>query len=165
MKNFIIAAVLAIAVAAGAYYAGVHVTSAKYDLQISQDNDKALKKLNAANDQVRALEDSMRTTVDERTAQLKKEADDAKNDRDNFIAGVRNGTIRLSIPIVAHGVSQSAADPAAAGQSEQARAELDPAAAETLAAIAGTGDDAIRDLNACIDIYNDVRNAFNVQAK
>ena len=42
----------------------------------------------------------------------------------------------------------------------EARAELDPAAADDLVSIATDGDIAIRKLNYCIDQYNAVRAKF-----
>jgi len=45
----------------------------------------------------------------------------------------------------------------------EARTELDPATAATLGAIAG--DDATRQLNACIDAYNTVRDTYHVQTE
>lgn len=90
----------------------------------------------------------------------------AQQDRDRFIAGVRAGTIRLSIPIVADRAGAAGADRAAAGgDRHETRAELAPEAGITLATIADDGDDAIRQLNACIDAYNAVREAINVQAE
>ncbi len=90
----------------------------------------------------------------------------AQREKDDFAAGVRAGRIRLSIPVIAsapapactthHGAA--AADPAPAAEPAETRAELAPAAAQSLVAIADDGDSAIRDLNHCIDRYNAVRN-------
>ncbi len=96
-----------------------------------------------------------------------KERDAAKNEKDAFIAGVRSGAIRLSIPVVGpmpDGTGCKDAG-AAGGTGREARAELAPAAAEFLDGIAGEGDDAIRHANAVIDAYNKVRDELNVQAE
>ncbi|TNC77553.1 lysozyme [Janthinobacterium lividum] len=101
-----------------------------------------------------------------RTDQLTKENQHAQTDRDRFMADVRSGAIRLSIPVAGNCPSAGAADPAAAGvDRHQARAELDGAAAAALDAIAGDGDAATRQLNACIDAYNLVRNTYHVQTE
>lgn len=72
------------------------------------------------------------------------------------------GAVRVSVP--ARITACPAAGPssaAAAGQPAEARAELDPAFAAAVAGITGDGDIAIRDLNACIDRYNEVRDRIN----
>jgi len=74
---------------------------------------------------------------------------------------VRTGALRLSVPTVA-GACASAPGPdgaAAPGHAAAPRAELDSAASEALVAITADGDDAIRDLNACIERYNTVKQA------
>lgn len=89
----------------------------------------------------------------------------AKTERDRFNDDVRSGAVRLSIPI-ASGECAATADPtAAAGDRHQTRAELDPATAAALDAIAGDGDDATRQLNACIDAYNTLRDTYHVQTE
>ena len=129
-------------------------------------------KLNARNDlakrlsQVRDEEAGARRVLQARADAFKKERDDAKTDRDLFISGVRSGTIRLSVPIVTRATGTTPADSTIAGGSGgQARAELEPAFAERITAIAFDGDDAIRQLNACIDSYNAIRQQFNVQTE
>lgn len=79
---------------------------------------------------------------------------------------VRTGALRLSVPTVA-GTCASAPGPggaAAASNAAAPRAELDPTAAEALVAITADGDDAIRDLNACIQRYDTVRLAVQQAA-
>ena len=79
---------------------------------------------------------------------------------------VRTGALRLSIPTVAR-ICASAPGPgdtAAASNAAAPRAELDPAAAEALVTITADGDDAIRDLNACIERYDTVRLAVQQAA-
>ena len=103
-----------------------------------------------------------------RTDQLTEDNHHAQTDRDRFMADVRSGAIRLSIPIAGNRPSAGAGptDPAAAGvDRQQARAELDGAAAAALDAIASDGDAATRQLNACIDAYNLVRDTYHVQTE
>jgi hypothetical protein len=63
-------------------------------------------------------------------------------------ADARSGAVRLSIP----------ADPSVTGDSgvgnQKARTELLPATADDLVGLAGDADDAVRDLNECIDKYH-----------
>jgi len=100
-----------------------------------------------------------------RADHLTQEQTHAKTERDRFNADVRSGAVRLSIP-VASGQCAATADPtAAAGHQHETRAELDTATAAALDAIAGDGDVATRQLNACIDAYNLVRDTYHVQTE
>ncbi|PJJ20056.1 bacteriophage Rz lysis protein [Janthinobacterium sp. 67] len=103
-----------------------------------------------------------------RTDQLTEDNHHAQTDRNRFMADVRSGAIRLSIPItgLCPGTGPGPADSAPAdGDRHQARAELGGAAAAALDAIASDGDAATRQLNACIDAYNLVRDSYHVQTE
>lgn len=125
----------------------------------------AAAKLAQATARVLTLERAAGGALAQRADHLTQEQTHAKNERDHFNADVRSGAVRLSIPI-AGGQCPAIADTAvAAGDQYQARAELDPATAVALDAIAGDGDDATRQLNACIDAYNTVRDTYHVQTE
>jgi len=118
-----------------------------------------------ATGRVLTLERAAGAALAQRADQLTQDQDDAKTERDRFNAGVRSGAVRLSIP-VASGQCAAVADPAPAGGNRgQARAELDGETAAALDAIAGDGDDATQQLNACIDAYNSVRSIYHVQTE
>jgi hypothetical protein len=74
----------------------------------------------------------------------------AKNQQ--YVAAVRDGSLRLSIP-----VNNSAGCSSSTPGDGQARAELDGQVSEALIAITNDGDQAIADLNSCIDRYNQIR--------
>jgi prophage endopeptidase len=74
---------------------------------------------------------------------------------DRLDTDLRSGALRLSIRTTA----QAGGNHGAAAGPGQARADIDPADAAALVRIAGAGDDAIRDLNTCIDGYDAVRRA------
>lgn len=113
---------------------------------------------------VLTLERAAGAVLTQRADHLTQDQTHAKTERDRFMLDVRSGAVRVSIPIASS--CSPAADAAATdGNRHQARAELDPAAAATLDAIAGDGDDATRQLNACIDAYNLVRDTYHVQAE
>lgn len=89
----------------------------------------------------------------ERAIEAKKAADELHKDKENaqqkinqLRADVAAGAVRLS-------VRTSCTAATAAGDSE-ARAELDPKTADDLIAITADGDQAIIELNSCIDLYN-----------
>jgi hypothetical protein len=97
----------------------------------------------------------MTAKLNETTAKLRKENDAAKSQITTLRNDVASGAVRLSIATQASVSTTS--DTAPTCGNKQARAELDPAAANTLISIAADGDEAIRKLNSCIDSYNQVR--------
>jgi hypothetical protein len=114
---------------------------------------------------VLTLERAAGAVLAQRADHLTQEQTHAKTERDRFNDDVRSGAVRLSIPVASGQCAATANPAAAAGHWHQARAELDPATAAALDAIAGDGDDAIRQLNACIDAYNLVRDTYHVQTE
>ena len=125
----------------------------------------AATQLAQATTRVLTLERMAGAALAQRADHLTQEQNHAKTDRDRFNADVRSGAVRLSIPI-AGGQCAAVTDTApAAGHRHQTRAELDAATAAALDAIAGDGDDATRQLNACIDAYNLVRDTYHVQTE
>ena len=114
---------------------------------------------------VLTLERAAGGALAQRADHLTQEQTHAKTERDLFNADVRSGAVRLSIPVASGQCPATADSTATAGHRSQARAELDPATAAALNAIAGDGDDATRQLNACIDAYNTVRDTYHVQTE
>ncbi|WP_035820869.1 lysis system i-spanin subunit Rz [Janthinobacterium sp. RA13] len=114
---------------------------------------------------VLTLERAAGAALAQRADHLTQEQTHAKTERDRFNADVRSGAVRLSIPVASGQCAATANSTAAASDQHQARAELDPATAAALDAIAGDGDDATRQLNACIDAYNLVRDTYHVQTE
>ncbi len=99
--------------------------------------------------EVERIESSMRDEAAATTAKLEKEKRDAQIKVDQLRADVAAGAVRLS-------VRASCSAGSAAGDSE-ARAELDPKTADDLIAITADGDQAIIELNSCIDFYNNLK--------
>ena len=81
---------------------------------------------------------------------FEKEKQDAKNTINKLRADVNSGAVRLSIPV-------SSSCSAASGATEE-RASLDTTTSQSLISITEDGDQAIRELNYCIDRYNQIRN-------
>jgi len=100
--------------------------------------------------EVTRIESAMRDEAAATTAKLEKEKRDAEIKVNQLRADVAAGTVRLS-------VRASCSASTAAGDSE-ARAELDPKTTDDLIAITADGDQAIIELNSCIDFYNNLRN-------
>lgn len=99
-------------------------------------------------------EQQMQQAAQSQADQLRKANQDAQAQITHLRSDIASGELRLSI---ATRSVQSGQDAGTASGNSETRAELDPAAAQSLVSIAGDGDNAIRQLNACIDIYNQVR--------
>ena len=78
--------------------------------------------------------------------QLHKDKLDAQQKINQLRADVASGAQRLSI--------RASCSATAASGAAEARAELDPKTADDLIAITADGDQAIIELNSCIDLYN-----------
>jgi len=140
---------LAFALAVGLSFAAGH-----YKGYAASEAEQAIVILEA-NAQARLVEQLMTTKLNETTTKLRKENDAAKSQITTLRSNVASGALRLSI--AAPSCVPTAPDTAPASGNQQARAELDPTAANALIAIAADGDEAIRKLNSCIDAYNQVR--------
>ncbi len=112
----------------------------------------------------RATERSLRDDIDQIHAQNEKERANARAENDRLVADLRSGNRRLSVAVRSCSAAPRSGDAAgssAAAANQEARAELDPAASERIVAITRDGDEAISDLNACIDAYEAVKNRLN----
>ena len=99
------------------------------------------------------------TALETQLGQDQKEADATHH---THLAGLGAGTVSVRIPIVPASCQPARVRPTglSAAQAEPAHAQLDPAAAASLAGISHDGDQAIRELNHCIAKYNTVKQAF-----
>jgi hypothetical protein len=125
------------------------------------------------NEEARAKEQELAKVVADKELQLRKVNDVVNKKQTDLDRAIRAGRMRLPGP----SCPQAAASPApATGDRDQARSEPNPAPdadsgpseseRETLkliAAIAGDGDRAVNQLNACIDAYDNMRNIINGQ--
>lgn len=129
------------------------------------DKATAATALAQATARVLTLERAAGAALAQHADHLTQEQNHAKTERDRFNADVRSGAVRLSIPVASGQCASIANTAPAAGHQHETRAELDTATAAALDAIAGDGDDATRQLNACIDAYNLVRDTYHVQTE
>lgn len=123
------------------------------------DNRKLIEQTNRA--------DRLQTALSTLEQSHHQKETDAQAENQRLRTALRTGAVRLSIPTAKPVTNaQCPARPVAENTSPatnhlQTRAELDPATADALVAITDDGDDAIRDLNACIDRYSAVARAQN----
>ncbi|QKV52650.1 lysis system i-spanin subunit Rz [Comamonas antarctica] len=121
--------------------------------------DGTVQQLSEALERSGQLADSLEQILDtNRTGQ-----NDAKSSIDSLAAGLRSGSIRLSVRTAPEPGPDAGAERPRPGNPE-ARAELDREDAEALLGLTGEGDAAIRDLNTCIDAYGAVRAIVNKAA-
>ena len=102
----------------------------------------------------RDKEQQMAQLVNSHARELERSNRDAKDKVTKLQSDIASGELRLSI--ATRSVQTCSTSSSTSGNTES-RAELDPEASKSLVAITADGDSAIRQLNACIDIYNQVR--------
>jgi hypothetical protein len=117
----------------------------------------------ALNAEARAKEQALITTIQTQSNKLQKANQDAKLAQQKRNLDIDSGALKLRIPVKAPvcPVHTATDTPVASGDSVQATTELDGETAKSLVAITDDGDKAIRQLNACIDAYNNVYQTLN----
>ena len=97
-------------------------------------------------EEIARIEKERAAVMQAATEQLHKDKEDAQKKINQLRADVASGAQRLSI--------RASCSATVAGGDSEARAELDPKTADDLIAITADGDQAIIELNSCIDLYN-----------
>ena len=112
----------------------------------------------ALNAEARQKEQALVAAVTTQATKLQKANQDAKLIAKERDAAIASGNLKLRIPVKTPvcPVQTTGDTPAPAGNSVQTGAELDAKTAQSLVAITDDGDKAIRQLNACIDAYNNI---------
>ena len=148
---FILGVVLALLGSFGAgYYSGEQNEYERQQVEIARLNKQA-----------REAEQRMGEVAQTYAQALRKANNVAKAKEDKLRTDIASGERRLFIPVqTSCPVSATADSPAPAGNTE-ARAELDPRTAQSRVDLTSRGDQAIRQLNACIDSYESVKKSLN----
>jgi hypothetical protein len=117
----------------------------------------------ALNAEAREKEKALIAAVQTQSIKLQKANQDAKLAQQKRNLDIDSGALKLRIPIQAPvcPVHTATDTPVASGDSVQATAEFDRETAKSLVAITDDGDKAIRQLNSCIDAYNNVYQTLN----
>jgi len=131
----------------GGYFKGSNDEVTRQQLEIA-----------ALNAEARVKEQALISAIQTQSTKLQKANQDAKLAQQKRNSDIDSGALRLRIPVKAPDcpVHTATDTPVASGDSVQTNAELDREVAKSLVAITDDGDKAIRQLNACIDAYNDV---------
>ena len=130
---------------ASGYYKGESDESARQQIEIA-----------ALNAEARQKEQALAAAVNTQAVQLVKANNEAKILNQKRNADLAAGVMRLRVPVSCP-VQASGDAPAASGASI-GTAELQPETAQALVAITDDADAAVRKLNTCINLYNQVRN-------
>lgn len=137
---------------------GGYFTAQKWQLKIAAADKAASERLETETSKAIATERKMQAEKADLIKKHTAEVNNAKLENDRLRAAVRNGTLRLSVPTRSLCATADAGNPGT-GLAKKG-AELDAEASLALLDIANDGDDAIRELNLCIDQYNAVKSAL-----
>ena len=146
------------------YQSGYDTAEALYIAREKSINAQSKAELAKATQEAAARQESLRAALEVNNTQHAKEKRDANATVQKLHADIVSGARRLSVAVTGAGCTVSAirgyssAGPGA-GSGNQARAELDPATADALVAIAADGDTSIRQANALIDAYQAIAHA------
>ena len=115
------------------------------------------------NEESRQKEQALVSAVTTTATQLVKANNNAKLQTQKLHSAIDAGTLRLRLPVKATScpVHTASDTPIASGDSSQEGSELDATTAKTLIAITDYGDEAIRQLNACQDAYENAYQTLN----
>lgn len=131
----------------GGYFKGSNDEVTRQQLEIA-----------ALNAEARIKEQALISAIQTQSTKLQKANQDAKLAQQKRNSDIDSGALRLRLPVKAPDcpVYTATDTPSATRDSVQTNAELDREVAKSLVAITDDGDKAIRQLNACIEAYNDV---------
>lgn len=157
LKTILLIVFSLVVVIAVSGFIGYRYGASKWQKVLAEADKAASKKLAELTEKALQKERQLRSDLDSLTAQNRKEKQDAEKNINIFRTDIRSGTVRLSVATNTGSRSTFCAD-TGIGASET-RAELNSEVAEALVAITAYGDNAIRDLNLCIDAYEMMRRA------
>jgi len=134
------------------YYKGGNDEYVKQQLEIARLNNEA-----------RETERKMADDAKELETKLRKAEDDAKTQITKRNAAIDSGTLKLRIPVKSPSCPtvSASADATSSSGSDGGTAEIQPETSRAILAIGDEADTTVRKLNACLAIYNQVREMIN----
>jgi len=139
MNPWVIVGILGLVLSS--YFYGHHQAYVEQEAEVAR--------LNAVE---RDKENQMQDMVVSHAKDLERANKNAKAEVTKLQSDLSSGQLRFSARTLSTCQNTTSAD----GTTET-RAELDPEVSQALVSITADGDSAIRELNTCIDIYNEVR--------
>lgn len=141
----------------GTGYAKAEKEAERKELKVSLAHAEQLQAM--TQDRINQQREFVRT-MDHLAAQYHQKETHAKAHADRLVTAYRDGQYRLSLAVRSC-TGKPATDPGHTGPESgaegEARAELMPATAADLISVANDGDSAVRQLNAVIDAYAELR--------
>jgi len=135
----------------GGYFKGKHDEVTRQQLEIA-----------ALNAEAREKEQILISTIQTQSNKLQKANQDAKLAQQKRNADIDSGSLKLRIPIKAPDCSISTAtDAESSSRPDTGTAEIQPETSRAILAIGDEADTTVRKLNACLAIYNQVREMIN----
>jgi len=139
----------------GGYYKGGEDENARQQAEIAA--------LNAA---AREKEQALVAAVNNQTTQLIKANNDAKLAQQKRNSDIDSGALKLRIPVKAPVCPiHTASDAESSTRPDTGTAEIQPETSRAILAIGDEADTTVRKLNACLAIYNQVREMINQKEK
>jgi hypothetical protein len=116
----------------------------------------------ALNAEARAKEQALITTIQTQSNKLQKANQDAKLAQQKRNLDIDSGALKLRIPVKAPVCPiHTATDAEPSIGSDTRTAEIQPETSRAILAIGDEADNTVRKLNACLAIYNQVREMIN----
>ncbi len=172
LGKFIVALSLVALLLACIYVYGDHQfglgETAERSLWLKRDNadlTKANAKIKLLEEQYRKQERDWADVLAATSTQYQKDLKHVKDDKDRVIAGLRDGSMRLFLPVATglkpNGSAACQIATTASGRDGETRGELSIAAAEFLVSFASEADEVTKQLGRCQDIINADRGEGN----
>lgn len=140
--------IISLAGLALAFLVGWLVNGWRLESHISRMQAEQAQAIQLASEKAREKERALQEEIDLLNDSYRKEREHAEKSIARLRADLAAGRVRLSVPARCPGT-----DTATGAASQETRAELDAKTADDLVAITSEGDDAIRELNLCVDAY------------
>jgi hypothetical protein len=135
----------------GGYLKGSNDEVARQQLEIA-----------ALNAEARVKEQALITTIQTQSNKLQKANQDAKLAQQKRNADIDSGALKLRIPVKAPVCPvHTASDAESSSRPDTRTAEIQPETSRAILAIGDEADTTVRKLNACLAIYNQVREMIN----
>jgi len=155
--NLIVVLLFSVLGVIGSFFVGHHIGDSEGYARRDIETIAQIAKLNAEN---QTKTDTLVQQINDKDAELQKEKENAKKEIAKRDADIATGKLRLYVRTKSPTNSQCENASSTSG-SNSSRAEIDPAFAQSIVRITDDGDSAIRKLNACIAVYNQVKEMIN----
>lgn len=168
-EEFIVALLVFAVVVCGIYAYGQHEFNSGKQTERATWLARENAQLTKANAKIKQLEEKYRQHEQDAadalaviSSKYQEDLKHVKTEKDRVIAGLRDGTFRLRIPVAARlsayrGSAAEVAAPAC-GRNGETRAELSVEASEFLVGLASESDEVTKQLGRCQDVINADRN-------